>query len=130
MRTRTLRVMEDLYEVCRLEAGAEIPEWATGAFCSVTRTEAELSIVCPQGRSSPATRREGGFALLRVEGPLRFDEVGVVSSLAEPLASAGISIFVLSTFDTDYLLVKRENLAAAIDSLRSAGHTLIGTGAS
>lgn len=126
MRTRTLRVLEGLYEVCRLDAAAEIPVWGKGPFCSITRTDAELSIVCPEGLSPLGTRREGGFALLKVEGPLEFSEVGVVASLAGPLASAGISIFVISTFDTDYLMVRQQNLGAACDSLRTAGHLLVG----
>ena len=123
---RTLRIMRGLYEICRLDAAAELPAWtAADRFISITRTDAELSIVRSEGRALPGSRREGGFVLLKVEGPLEFSEVGVVASLSAPLASAGISIFVVSTFDTDYLLVRQDSLTAAREALQAAGHAVL-----
>jgi len=121
----TLSLMEGTFAVCRLGPEAELPGWAlSNPFCSITRTPEELSIVCEQSGVPQATRHEGDWKALKVEGPFDFSVIGVISSLAAPLAGAGISIFVTSTFDTDYLLVKRENLEAAADALAGAGHTV------
>jgi len=121
----TLSLMEGTFAVCRLGPDAELPPWARSkAFCSITRTPEELSIVCEQSGVPQATRHEGGWKALKVEGPFDFSVIGVISSLAAPLAGAGISIFVISTFDTDYLMVKRDTLEAAADALAGAGHTV------
>jgi len=86
---------------------------------SVTRTPSELSIVCRESPRLPG-KVEPGWRCLVVDGTLEFDQVGVLASLAQPLAAAGVSIFVISTYDTDYLLVKEEKLGLAIESLRAA----------
>ena len=86
---------------------------------SVTRTPSELSIVCRESPRLPG-KVESGWRCLVVDGTLEFDQVGVLASLAQPLAEAGVSILVLSTYDTDYLLVKEEKLGLAIESLRAA----------
>lgn len=119
-------IVPGTWSVVRLEAGSPIPEWATsGRFCSVTRTEEELSIVCPQEAVPPQCRREDGWALLKVLGPFPFSATGILSSFAQPLATAGVSIVALSTFDTDYLLVKLECVERAAGVLRRAGHVRI-----
>jgi len=124
----TLTLLDGLFAVCRLGAGAEVPAWAREpgagetAFLSVTRTPDELSIICAEPRVPATVRREGGFRLLKVEGPFDFTAVGVVSSLTAPLAGAGISVVVMSTFDTDYILVKQERVAEAAAALAAAGH--------
>jgi hypothetical protein len=121
------------YAVCRLSAKAPIPAWADRAFTSITRTPDELSIVCEE-RRIPADFRdadlqlERGWVLLRIHGPLPLDAVGVLASVAKPLAEAGISLFALSTFDTDFILVKRQNAKQAIAALTLAGHKLVATG--
>ncbi len=111
--------------VCRLPADAEPPDWATaGAFWSMTRTTDELSIVAEEGAAPPEVEQEGGWRALKVAGPLDFALVGVLADLAAPLAAAGVSIFVMSTFDTDYVLVKQESVARAAEALEAAGHSI------
>ncbi len=111
------------YAVCRLDRLAVIPNWAlTDDLISITRTADELSIVCPQRSIPQGTQAEGDWRCLKVEGPLDFALSGILASLATPLADAGISIFALSTYDTDYLMVKQDRLDAALDVLRQAGH--------
>jgi hypothetical protein len=108
--------------VCRLAAAERVPEWAGGSFCSVTRTAGELSVVCAESAVPGGVPCEGAWRALQVEGPLDFALTGVLASLAVPLAEAGVSIFAISTFDTDYVLVKEESLARAVNALRAAGH--------
>lgn len=121
----TLRVLPGAFTVCRLEPGDPVPGWAVSAsFCSVTRTPHELSVVCPEEAVPAGLRAEGGWACLGVEGPLEFALTGVLVSLAGPLAEAGVSVFAVSTFDTDYLLVKRAILGAATAALKAAGHRI------
>lgn len=118
-----LVLMPDMLAVCRLESSDEIPAWAaTASFSSITRAAEELSIVCPQNLVPDDVQCEPGWRCLRVAGTLNFSMIGVIASLVEPLAHAGISVFVMSTFDTDYLLVKETNFEAALSALRSAGH--------
>jgi hypothetical protein len=117
--------LQGAFAVCRLTADAPLPTWATaGEFLSITRTAGELSIVCPEEAVPQGVQCERGWRCLRVAGPLEFSLVGVLASLAVPLAEAGISIFVVSTFDTDYLLVKEEKQQQAAEVLRQAGHTV------
>jgi hypothetical protein len=122
-RSLTLEVLPGSCAVCRLDAGAEVPGWAArGPLVSVTRTDAELSIVCDEGVVPSDVRAEGGWRCIRVRGPLGFGMTGVLASLASPLAGAGVSIFVISTYDTDYLMVQERDLGRARDALSRAGH--------
>lgn len=119
----TLRVFSGQFAVCRLERGSALPAWAhCGNFISITRTEEELSLVCAEEYVPAEVRAERGWRCLKVCGPLAFTEVGVLASLTEPLARAGISLFAVSTFDTDYLLIKEPDLERALQVLLSAGH--------
>ena len=120
-----LRVLSGLHSVVRLEHDADVPAWATGGFLSITRTAHELSIVCEEMQVPPDVRAVGTWRVIEVEGPLDFSLTGVLTSLAKPLADAGISIFALSTFDTDYLLVREAQLSAAKRALTDAGHEFI-----
>ena len=109
--------------VCRLDATSAIPDWATeGGFFYVTRTSDELSVVCQEEVVPDNARSEGGWCALKLEGPFEFSEVGVLTSVAAPLAEAGVGIFAVSTFDTDYVLVKEEQLSPAVAALRGRGH--------
>lgn len=103
----------------RLAPDAPVPEWAlvTGAFSSITRTGDELSIVCLESGVPAEARAERGWAVLKLAGPFPFTATGVLASLLEPLARAGISVFAVSTFDTDYVLVKRADLGRAIEAI-------------
>ncbi|MFI5198120.1 MAG: ACT domain-containing protein [Thermoanaerobaculia bacterium] len=118
------------FAICRLPAAAVVPPWASGAgdFTSVTRTEEEVSIVCEEARvpalEPEGFRREGGFALIKLHGPFPLDAIGILASVAKPLAEAGISLLAIGTFDTDYLLVKRAHVGQAVATLTRAGHVL------
>lgn len=113
--------------VCRLDPASPLPEWATrGAFHAVVRTPSELSIVCAAEDVPAGVRAEKGWRCFALRGPIAFEETGVLASLADPLAAAGIGIFALSTFDTDYVLVKAENAGAARKTLEAAGHGVAG----
>jgi len=118
-----LRTLPDSYAVVRLQPGSELPEWVDqGPFRSVTRTDHEVSVVCrdhdvPEGESV-----DRGWTVLETVGPLDFSLTGVISSLVEPLAQAEVPIFLISTFESDYVLVRSSDLARAADALEGAGH--------
>lgn len=118
-----LLVLDDRFAVCRLDPQSVIPEWAfQGNFFSITRTIDELSIVCPEASVPEDTKGERGWRTLRVVGTQDFSLVGVLASLTAPLALAKISLFAVSTFDTDYLLIKDKDLSRAIAVLEASGH--------
>jgi len=121
----TFSVLPEALAICRLEKDAAIPAWAArGEFFSVTRTTDELSVICA-ARNVPADIcAERPWRALKVRGPFDFSQVGVLASLAAPLAKAGISIFALATYDTDYVLVAERSLDQAIQVLRAAGHEI------
>ena len=120
-----LRVRPEVLAVCRLPADAPWPSpVADGSLFSASVSDSELSLVCPEDAAPPHARTEPGWRALSVVGPLAFSLVGVVASLTGPLADAGVSVFVLSTFDTDHLLVRSDDLEQAIAVLRSSGHTI------
>jgi hypothetical protein len=120
-----LQLMSDVYAVCRLDGNAPLPDWAIrGPFFSITRTAGELSVVCPDSRVPAGVRKESGWKILMVQGPLGFSLTGVLASLTDPLAREGISVFALSTYDTDYLLVKQEQLKQAVRVLAADGYNV------
>jgi len=125
------RVLDKPLAVCRLAAGAPIPSWATeGEFFCVVRTEEEMSVVCsqdifPAGGGEHARdeiKVEHGWVALKLEGPFPFAMTGVLASVLTPLAEAKIPIFAVSTFDTDYVLLKAVDLEGARKALGTAGH--------
>ena len=120
----TLSLLDGEFAICRLAASDPLPAWlASGSFLSVTRTAAELSVVCRRELPPPGTRMEAGWCCLRVEGPFPLETtVGVLAALAVPLAEASVSIFVVSTYDTDHLLVPQAQLARASEALTTNGH--------
>jgi len=125
--TRTLDLTVEAWElaVSRLPPDAPVPDWATrGAFRAIVRTPAELSIVCAAADVPGDVRSEKGWRCLSVAGPIAFDETGVLSLIAAPLAAADVGIFAISTFDTDYVLVPGRKLEAALLALESAGHRI------
>jgi len=120
-----LAVLSGRFAVCRLPADAAVPAWAdAGGFVSVTRTAHELSVLCAEERVPADVRSEAGFRALMLEGPFDFSAVGILASVASPLAEGGVSLFAVSTFDTDYVLVKDERLADALRVLAAAGHAI------
>jgi hypothetical protein len=122
----TLTLLPDTFAMCQLETNSEIPEWAlVGEFFSITRTADELSIVCRQRDVLKGIRCEEDYRCFKVKGPLEFALTGILDSLTTPLAQAGVSVLAVSTFDTDYLLVKEDTLKSAVGALKSAGHQVI-----
>ena len=122
----SLHLLPETLAVCRLEPDGPVPDWATGgSFYSVTRTTDEVSIVCPERAVPEETKAERGWRLLQVEGPLDFAMTGVLARLTRPLAEAGVSVFALSTYDTDYLLVRDRDIASAVAALRTDGHRVV-----
>jgi len=114
------------FAVCRLAPTAPVPRPEPGTtLFSVTVTAEELSVVCTEGDEPPGATIESGWRVLRIVGPLAFELVGVIASITVPLAGADIGVFVLSTFDTDLVLVKDVDLDAAIDVLGGAGHRVV-----
>ena len=121
----TLSLLTEEYAVCKLGPGHGIPEWVTSNdFWSVTKTRNELSIVCPGSQVPEDVKTESGWRVLEVEGPLDFSKTGVLNCLTKPLADSKISIFVLSTYLTDYLLIRSKDLKPAIEILRAQGHKI------
>jgi len=126
------RVLVEPLAVCRLASDARIPALALeGEFVCVVRTRDELSIVCREDVCTENRVPDGapvgrGWVALKLEGPFPFSMTGVLASFVQPLAEAQIPIFAISTFDTDYVLVKRENLEQAVVALGAAGHEKVG----
>ena len=122
----------DRLAVCRFASDARIPAWALeGGFFCVVRTRDELSIVCSEDvctadRMPDGAPTERGWLAMKLEGPFPFSMTGVLASFLQPLAEARIPIFAISTFDTDYVLIKRDNLEQAVVVLGAAGHANIG----
>jgi uncharacterized protein len=121
-----LTLLSSKLAVCRLSAEAQIPDWAYpgGELLAIVRTRDELSVVCEQRFVPPQIKAERDWRALKVQGPLDFSQVGVLAALALPLAQAGVSIFAISTFDTDYVLVKDQVLGQAVQILRQSGITI------
>lgn len=115
--------------VCRLNHDAPIPSWlprTSSPLTAIVRTADELSIVCPVAEVPADVRHEGPWRALRVAGPLDFALVGIVARLTVPLAAVAIPVVTMSTFDTDYVLVRAADLDAAVAALRDAGHAVRG----
>lgn len=125
-RNLTLSVVEGQYAIAKLVPDAAVPEWATrGPFFSATRTSDELSLVVAEGSLPAEMPASRNWRMLKVHGPFAFSEVGVLAALANPLARLGVGIFVISTYDTDYLLVQREDIPVAVEALEHAGHRIL-----
>jgi hypothetical protein len=119
-----LRVIPDELAVCRLSPDAPRPSWAGGAFVSITRTSSELSVVCAADAVPRDVRAERGWRALVLTGEFDFNLVGVLKRILDPLAEAGVSVFAISTYDTDYVLVRQ--LDDAVDALAGASIDVLG----
>jgi hypothetical protein len=120
-----LILLEGEFAICQLDAASDLPDWIfKGDLYAITRTPDELSIICRHDQLPEPLPCEPGWRLLKVKGPFTFDEIGVLSALLAPLATAGISILAISTFNTDYLLIKTQNLDQAVHILQEAGHEI------
>jgi hypothetical protein len=124
-RSFELSLLAETFTVCHLAPDAALPEWATqGQFFSVTRTGDELSVIAETNFVPEKLRTEVSWRALKVRGPFDFSEVGVLAALVAPLTAAGVSVFTISTFETDYLLVQLIQLREVVAGLRNAGHTV------
>ena len=121
-----LVLLPEKLSVCKLPAEAAFPDWANaGDLLALVRTRDELSVVCAERYVPPEIKAERGWRAFQVQGPLDFSMIGVLASIALPLARAGISIFVISTFETDYILVKENNLERAVEVLSQTGFLVL-----
>jgi len=120
-----LSVLGERLAVCRLDAGSAVPDWATAApFSSITRTVGELSVVCPEERVPAGITCERGWRALKLEGPFEFGMIGLLSSVAVPLAESEVSVLAIATYETDYVLVQGSQLDLAKEALRKRGHEI------
>jgi hypothetical protein len=114
----TIQAVDQRMAICRLPMDKPIPEWVYGeGFWSVTRTDEECSVVCDEEQLPDEIEAERNWLALKVKGPLDFSLTGILSSLLDPLAGAGISVFALSTYNTDYLLIKADRYGEALSVL-------------
>jgi hypothetical protein len=120
----TLQLLNETFTINKLPQFAEIPSiLANGEMCFISRTDEELSIVCPDFMAPNNVQQELGWRCLKVDGTMKLQEVGVLTSVLQPLADAGLPIFAISTFNTDYVFVMDEHLVNVVQALQKAGHT-------
>ena len=125
MPSLSLTLLSQTFTLHRLNPAADIPSGMLNSpFFAIVRTDEELSILLPEMVEIQSDRSDLGWSCFKVEGPLEFNQVGILAGLSGVLAEAQVSIFALSTFDTDYILVKREQAQAAFEALVSAGYSL------
>ncbi len=123
MQKLSMRILDEEYGVCRLKPDSEVPTWAgNGEFTSITRTSDELSIVCSEKNMPEEIICERNWKIIKIEGPLDFTMIGVLAQISMILAKEKISIFVISTFDTDYILVKEKDLSLTKITLTQDGY--------
>lgn len=122
----TMKLLKEKYGVCRLDKTDSIPNWAKDSdFFSITKTLDELSIVCSQQNIPNDIKCEKDWRILKIEGPLDFSLIGILASISTILAQKEISIFAVSTYDTDYILVKDNDVDNAIEALVNKGYEII-----
>jgi hypothetical protein len=120
-----LQQFPETLAVVRLGPGAEVPSWAeSSSLFSVTATARETSVVCARRSVPKKAQQAGPFTAFAVEGPLDFSLTGILAELLQPLAEAEISVFTISTFDTDWILVAVDDADRAAEEWRRRGHTV------
>lgn len=126
-RAYTLQLRPESFCIHRFapDAAVDFNSLRGAAWYSVTRSEEELSVVAPREIALQSGKREDGWSCLRIAGTLDFALVGVIAEIASVLAGAGVSLFALSTYDTDYLLVKTADITTAVNALTDAGHEVL-----
>jgi len=122
-----LKLLGRDFGIVKLEPERPVPDWAMmNGLWSVTRTESELTIVCPETAIPADVAYDGTWQCMRVEGTFDFETTGVIASLSVPLSQSGISIYVFSSYVTDYFLIKKKNIQHAIRVLEQQGHAFVG----
>jgi uncharacterized protein len=123
MKSLQLFLLKGAFSVVQLDAHASIPTWAlSGEFFALSRTSEELSLVCLSENIPVGLSCDSGWVCFKLHGPFEFSQTGILLSVLEPLAKATIGIFAVSTFNTDYVLVKAKLLVPAIAALQACGH--------
>lgn len=125
--TQTVEVLESRLAISRLPADADVPSWAWAAagFLTITRSPGELSIIADEAVVPPSVPSRRGYRAMRVRGTVPSGLIGVLLSLLDPLAKAGVPVFAVSTHDTDYILVRDDDLEQARNALERAGHHVL-----
>ncbi|MFW6022407.1 MAG: ACT domain-containing protein [Halanaerobiaceae bacterium] len=116
----TLNVLEERSSICKMDNNSPIPMWVlkNRNFYSITKTSDELSIISLEKLVPEDVKQEKGWRALKIDGNLDFSLVGIVSSITGILAEMEISVFVMSTYNTDYIFIKEENMSRALETLR------------
>ena len=121
-----LSLLPEILAVCRLPLDSDLQMWfLTDPFFAMLRSGDELTIVCAQGKVPLEVEHEPGWRAMKIDGVFAFNQTGVLESVLKPLAQASIGIFALSSFETDYVLVKSENVEKARPALEGAGHRIV-----
>jgi hypothetical protein len=119
-------LLRGLFAICKANSDSAMPDWASiDGFCSVTRTADELTVICEEAAVPHHVQAERGFICMKLQGPFDFQAIGILESFLGPLANAGVPIFAISTFATDYILVRQEFWGEAFNCLQRAGHELV-----
>lgn len=119
-------VHDERLAIARLDPNDAVPPWALGGFVTVSRTAAELSVVCAQRHVPAEVRQERDRVALGIAGVVEMTTIGVLASICRTLANARVPVFVISTFDTDWLIVRADRFGAAHEALLAAGHRIRG----
>ena len=121
-----LRVMPQVYAICSFPPDAILPDWAhCSSILSITKTPKEITLVCEEDHVPGECQKSENFKCIKVEGSFDLDAVGVLASIAGPLAQNRISLYVISTYDTDYVLIHAKNIDKAVSCLDKLGHTFM-----
>ena len=122
----TLVALPGTYGICRLAPDEPLPAWGVqGEFFSLTRTAEELSLVCNEAQIPETVLCARGWRLFKIDAVMDFSLVGIVAGISAALAGANVGIFVLSTYNTDYILVRQPDFAVAAAALQTAGYTVL-----
>ncbi|PJF35891.1 MAG: hypothetical protein CUN49_08190 [Candidatus Thermofonsia Clade 1 bacterium] len=124
----TLSILPEPLAVCQLPPEAPLPSWASGSLVALVRTAEELSVVCAEAAVPLGLPREGDLRALKIEGALEFGLTGVLAGISTALAAVGITIFAISTYNTDYILVRGASLERACRALRLEGYHILPEG--
>jgi hypothetical protein len=116
--------LDDTFAIVRLPPSQEMPRWASGDFVSITRTPDEISIVCRESAVPAEVKADRGWQCLKLEGPIPLDAIGIAADFTALLARAKVTVFLISTFDTDYVLVKGRAFERAAEALGGGGHSV------